>query len=75
MTLNGSARIDPKKILARFDYAHPILDGSAIDAQRQHATIDGVGGIHYAGAYWRWGFHEDGIQSALRVVRSIEAGG
>ncbi len=74
VTLNGRARIDPKKILAQFDYAHPILDGGAIDAQRQHATIDGVGGIHHAGAGWRWGFHEDGVQSALRVVRSIEAG-
>ncbi len=73
VTLNGSARIDPKKILARFEYAHPILDGGAIDAQRDHAKIDGVGGIHFAGAYWRWGFHEDGLQSALRVVRSIEA--
>lgn len=75
VTLNGSARIDPKQVLAQFDYAHPILDGNAIDAQRQHGKIDGVGGIHYAGAYWRWGFHEDGIQSALRVVRSIEAAG
>lgn len=74
VTLNGSARIDPDRILARFDYAHPLLDQTAIDAQREHARIDGVGGIHYAGAYWRWGFHEDGLQSALRVVHSIEAG-
>ena len=71
VTLNGGARIDPKKILAQFEYAHPILDGGAIEAQREHAKIDGVGGIHYAGAYWRWGFHEDGLQSALRVVHSI----
>jgi uncharacterized protein len=73
VTLNGSARIDPNRILARFEYAHPLLDTGAIDAQREHARIDGVGGIHYAGAYWRWGFHEDGLQSALRVVASIEA--
>jgi predicted NAD/FAD-binding protein len=74
VTLNGSARIDPSRILARFDYAHPLLDPGAIDAQGEHARIDGVGGIHFAGAYWRWGFHEDGLQSALRVVHSIEAG-
>jgi predicted NAD/FAD-binding protein len=74
VTLNGSARIDPARVLARFDYAHPLLDPGAIDAQREHARIDGVGGIHFAGAYWRWGFHEDGLQSALRVVHSIEAG-
>jgi predicted NAD/FAD-binding protein len=73
VTLNGTERIDPARILGRFDYDHPILDGSAIDAQRDHARIDGVGGIHYCGAWWRWGFHEDGLVSALRVVRSIEA--
>jgi len=73
VTLNGSSQIAPERILARFDYAHPILDRNAIDAQRDHARIDGVGGIHLCGAYWRWGFHEDGLQSALRVVHSIEA--
>jgi uncharacterized protein len=73
VTLNGTSRIDPEKILARFDYAHPILDRNAIDAQRDHARIDGEGGIHYCGAHWRWGFHEDGLQSALRVVQSIES--
>jgi uncharacterized protein len=73
VTLNGTSRIDPEKILARFDYAHPILDQGAIDAQRDHARIDGEGGIHYCGAHWRWGFHEDGLQSALRVVQSIES--
>lgn len=72
VTLNGTARIAPEKILARFDYAHPILDRNAIDAQRDHARIDGEGGIHYCGAHWRWGFHEDGLESALRVVRSID---
>ncbi len=74
VTLNGSARIDPARILARFEYAHPLLDPGAIAAQREHARIDGGGGIHFAGAYWRWGFHEDGLQSALRVVHSIEGG-
>ncbi|MBY0401845.1 FAD-dependent oxidoreductase, partial [Myxococcota bacterium] len=75
VTLNGSDRIDPARILRRFDYAHPILDGPAIDAQRDHERIDGVGGVHFCGAWWRWGFHEDGLASALRVVRSIEAVG
>ncbi len=73
VTLNGSSRIAPDRVLARFDYAHPILDASAIAAQREHSRIDGDGGIHLCGAYWRWGFHEDGLQSAMRVVRAIEA--
>jgi predicted NAD/FAD-binding protein len=71
VTLNGTSRIDPRRS-SRFDYAHPILDRNAIEAQRDHARIDGEGGIHYCGAHWRWGFHEDGLESALRVVRSIE---
>ena len=73
VTLNGTSRIAPDRILARFDYDHPILDAGAIDAQREHTQIDGAGGIHFCGAYWRWGFHEDGLQSAMRVVRAIEA--
>ena len=73
VTLNGTSRISPDRILARFDYDHPILDAGAIDAQREHTQIDGDGGIHFCGAYWRWGFHEDGLQSAMRVVRAIEA--
>ena len=73
VTLNGTSRIAPDRILARFDYDHPILDAGAIDAQREHTQIDGDGGIHFCGAYWRWGFHEDGLQSAMRVVRAIEA--
>jgi len=73
VTLNGADRIDPARVLERFEYAHPILDARALDAQREHARIDGEGGIHFCGAWWRWGFHEDGLQSALRVACAIEA--
>lgn len=72
VTLNGGARIAPERVLGRFDYSHPILDGTALAAQREHAAIDGVHGIHFCGAHWGWGFHEDGLQSALRVVAAIE---
>jgi predicted NAD/FAD-binding protein len=73
VTLNGSDRIDPARVLGRFDYAHPILDGAALAAQREHARIDGENGIHFCGAHFGWGFHEDGLRSALRVVSAIEA--
>jgi len=73
VTLNGADRIDPRRVLGRFDYDHPILDGPAQNAQREHASIDGGGGLHFCGAGWGWGFHEDGLQSALRVVHRIEA--
>jgi predicted NAD/FAD-binding protein len=72
VTLNGGARIAPERVLGRFEYSHPILDGTALAAQREHAAIDGVHGIHFCGAHWGWGFHEDGLQSALRVVAAIE---
>ncbi|MEZ4334051.1 MAG: FAD-dependent oxidoreductase [Myxococcota bacterium] len=73
VSLNATDRIDPTRVLGRYAYDHPILDGPAVDAQRDHARIDGVGGLHYCGAWWRWGFHEDGLASALRVVHAIEA--
>jgi predicted NAD/FAD-binding protein len=74
VTLNGSDRIDPARVLGRFDYAHPILDGAALAAQREHARIDGGGGVHFCGAHFGWGFHEDGLRSALRVVAAIDSG-
>jgi len=73
VTLNGTDRIDPRLVLRRFTYAHPILDARAVAAQARHAEIDGAGGIHYCGAHWGWGFHEDGLASALRACRALEA--
>jgi predicted NAD/FAD-binding protein len=74
VTLNGSDRIDRARVLGRFEYAHPILDGGALAAQREHARIDGDGGVHFCGAHFGWGFHEDGLRSALRVVAAIDVG-
>jgi predicted NAD/FAD-binding protein len=71
ITLNADEQIATEKIIASFDYFHPIFDGEAVAAQQLHHTIDGVGSVHYAGAYWAYGFHEDGVQSALRVLRNI----
>lgn len=71
VTLNDSDSIAPDKVLGRFTYAHPqfTLDGYA--AQQRHAEISGVGRTHFCGAYWRNGFHEDGVWSALRVARAL----
>lgn len=71
LTLNRDADIDPDAVLARFDYSHPLLDRGAVQAQRRHAEISGRDGVSYAGAYWGYGFHEDGLQSALRVCRAL----
>jgi len=69
VTLNDSSRIHPDKILQRIQYAHPVFTEQGVQAQRRHAEINGVNRTYYCGAYWRYGFHEDGVVSALNVAR------
>lgn len=69
VTLNRHDRIDPRCILRRTTYHHPVFDRAAVRAQSRFEHISGVGQTHYAGAYWYCGFHEDGVRSALRVAR------
>jgi predicted NAD/FAD-binding protein len=71
VTLNPNRAIDPAKVYASFDYAHPLFDVSAMDAQRKLWRLQGVGGIWYCGAYFGAGFHEDGLQSGLAVAESL----
>jgi uncharacterized protein len=71
VTLNQLNAVAPEKILAVFDYAHPVLDAGAITAQKRFDEINGHRSTWYCGAYWGYGFHEDGLQSALRVCRSF----
>lgn len=73
VSLNSDAYIDPSLIIEQIDYAHPVFDGPAIDAQQRFDEIDGVDGVHYCGAWWGYGFHEDGMVSALRVCERIGA--
>ncbi len=65
VTLNRSADVDPRKVLGRFVYYHPVYTGSAVAAQRRRHEIDGRRRTYYCGAYWGYGFHEDGVNSAL----------
>jgi len=69
ITLNGSRRLDPNTILARWDYAHPVYSPAALAAQRRRAEINGRNRTYFCGAYWGNGFHEDGVNSALAVGR------
>ncbi len=73
VSLNADDRIDPSSVIASFDYSHPVFDQPAIDAQTRHSEISGVDHTHFCGAYWGFGFHEDGIASGLRVCRSFDA--
>jgi uncharacterized protein len=68
VTLNHTEVIDPRKIIATIPYAHPVYTPAGVAAQSEHARISGLAGrTHYCGAYWGWGFHEDGVLSALRA--------
>jgi predicted NAD/FAD-binding protein len=69
VTLNPVQPIDPDKILQEMVYDHPLFTPRAVAAQRRHGEISGVRRTHYCGAYWRYGFHEDGVVSALEAVR------
>ncbi|NNL86497.1 MAG: FAD-dependent oxidoreductase [Myxococcales bacterium] len=71
VTLNADDRLDPSRILTREIYHHPVFDAAAITAQDRFDTIDGGGGVHFCGAYWRHGFHEDGYWSGLRAAQRI----
>jgi uncharacterized protein len=73
LTLNRAEDIDPHKVLRRFSYDHPVYTAAGVRAQSQHGEINGVRNTHYCGAYWGWGFHEDGVVSALRACESIAA--
>jgi predicted NAD/FAD-binding protein len=69
VTLNRTEQIDPAKILKTFAYTHPVYTHAGQLAQHRHADIStSENRTHYCGAYWGWGFHEDGVASALRVA-------
>lgn len=71
VTLNATQRIDPAKILARMDYAHPVYTHASVAAQTRWAQINGVQRSWYCGAWWGWGFHEDGLRSGVRVAQAL----
>jgi predicted NAD/FAD-binding protein len=74
VTLNCHDEIAPDQVLGRFEYAHPVFDGPAMAAQRRRDEIQGRRGTFFAGAYWEYGFHEDGVRSALDVCRHFGVG-
>lgn len=73
VTLNAHRPADEAAVRARMDYAHPQFDRSAIAAQGRLGEIQGTGGVWYAGAWQRYGFHEDGLLSAVRVAEAMGA--
>jgi predicted NAD/FAD-binding protein len=80
VTLNRRADIDPAKILGNFTYHHPVYLPAGVAAQKRRGEISGTNRTFYCGAYWRYGFHEDGVVSAewaledfARMIRATPA--
>ena len=71
VTLNRTAQIAPQKILKRVRYHHPVYTQASVAAQQRKAEIQGVNRTWFAGAYWGWGFHEDGMRSAVEVANGL----
>jgi predicted NAD/FAD-binding protein len=65
LTLNRTADIDPRTIAGTYVYHHPVYTVAAVAAQRRRHEINGTNRTYYCGAYWSFGFHEDGVKSAL----------
>ena len=65
LTLNRDEDVDPRKVLGSFVYHHPVYTTQAVAAQARRHEINGVHRTYYCGAYWGYGFHEDGVKSAL----------
>lgn len=73
VTLNPTHQPNPDKVIQVFDYEHPIFDGPAIEAQSSLTSIQGKNNIYFAGAWAKYGFHEDGLNSGIEVAKLLGA--
>jgi predicted NAD/FAD-binding protein len=73
VTLNPTEAIDPDRILRRISYGHPVYTADGVAAQKRFEEVSGRDRVHFCGAYWGWGFHEDGVRSAVRVAERFGA--
>ena len=73
VTLNRTHAINPAKVLRRMNYRHPVYTRQSVAAQSRRAEIQGQRGTWFTGAYWGWGFHEDGLRSAVEVCAAFNS--
>ena len=73
VSVNAGNQIDPRKIYGRYTYSHPQFTLKSVAAQQRWHEISGVRHTHFCGAYWRNGFHEDGLVSGINVARALGA--
>jgi predicted NAD/FAD-binding protein len=73
VTLNANGSVANNSVLREMTYHHPLMTLSAIRAQAGWSEISGHNHTHFCGAYWFYGFHEDGLNSAIRVAQTLNA--
>jgi len=71
VSVNATEQLDAGKIIGEYRYSHPVFNRASVAAQKRWGEISGVNHTHYCGAYWRNGFHEDGLVSGLRVAEAL----
>jgi len=69
VTLNNDSAIDESSIIKRMRYHHPVYTPTGMAAQQRQKEINGTNRTYFCGAYWRYGFHEDGVVSALNAIK------
>jgi predicted NAD/FAD-binding protein len=72
VTLNDTPNINPDRILRRIRYQHPVFTTEGMQAQQRQQEVNGTQRTWYCGAYWRYGFHEDGVVSALNALQHFK---
>jgi predicted NAD/FAD-binding protein len=72
VSLNPARELDPALVHGRFDYAHPVFDLAATQAQKQLPDIQGGRHTYFCGAWTGYGFHEDGLKSGLAVADALK---
>jgi len=71
VTVNPPPTIDRSRVIDRWTFTHPLYTRASSRARRRYDRINGTGGVYYAGAYWGFGFHEDGLRSGYRAAASL----
>jgi predicted NAD/FAD-binding protein len=71
VTLNPNGRLTEDQVIRRFLYEHPVYTKEAFDAQGDWGVVNGVRQTYFCGAYWGYGFHEDGVRSGVAVAERL----
>ena len=74
VSLNANGELNRGKVLRSMIYEHPLYNRTAIRAQERWSEISGKNHTHFCGAYWFYGFHEDGVRSGMRVAEALGVG-